>query len=67
MENFGAYVIQEQPSTNNKNYNVLIFGSLFSDSSFGSFTSVLLESIARSMTAKDSLKISFTNNPLPPN
>jgi hypothetical protein len=60
-------VVEQLSSDTDKNYNVLILGSLFSDSSFGSFTSVLLESIARDFTGKENLKISFTNYPLPPN
>ena len=49
---FGAYVIERLPTTDANHYNILVFGSLFSDASFGSFTSVLLESIARSFTEK---------------
>ena len=39
--------------------------SLESDASFGSFTAVMLGSVARQLTGSQKLKISFTNHPLP--
>ena len=65
---FGSYDIQQIANDDGSySINAVVFASLASDASIGSFSAVLLQSIAREITGSSELTISFTNNPLPPN
>ena len=65
-EAFVFYEITNLNTTDAKEINATIYTTLASDAAIGSFSALMLQSIAREFTGKSDLKIGFTNAPMPP-